>query len=60
MSTENQGSTHAAATSAASALSAVYMPIGCMMGLIAALFWLTMIGLALFIGWIISLPSPPK
>jgi hypothetical protein len=33
-------------------------PIGCMMGAVMALFWLTMIGLALMIGWIMSLPSP--
>jgi hypothetical protein len=57
---DNEGSAHAAAHAAASTLSAAMAPMGCLMGLIAALFWLTMIGLAIFIGWIISLPSPPK
>jgi hypothetical protein len=50
--------TQAAATAAASSLSAAMAPIGCMMGALMALFWLTMIGLALMIGWIMSLPSP--
>jgi hypothetical protein len=40
------------------ALQGAMMPVGCMLGLVAGLFWLVMIGLAIFIGWILSLPSP--
>ena len=50
----------AAASAAASAFTDALAPMGCLMGLVQALFWLTMIGLALFCAWIWSLPSPPK
>jgi hypothetical protein len=45
-------------TGIAGALSALYLPMGCMMGLIVGLFWLVIIGLALMCGWIWSLPNP--
>lgn len=48
----------AAASAAASAFTDALAPMGCLMGLVQALFWLTMIGLALFCAWIWSLPSP--
>lgn len=50
----------AAASAAAGSLSAAFAPMGCLMGLVAALFWLTMIGVVLFCAWIWSLPSPPR
>jgi hypothetical protein len=40
---------------AASSLSGALAPMGCLMGAVMALFWLYLIGLALFIGWVIGL-----
>ncbi len=48
----------ALARAAAAPLVAAMAPMGCLMGLIGALFWLTIIGLAIFCAWIWSLPSP--
>jgi hypothetical protein len=47
-----------AAIAAASALSGAFAPMGCMIGAVIALFWLTMIGLAIFCLWVWSLPAP--
>lgn len=46
--------------SPAAAVAGAMMPIGCLMGLVAALFWLVMLGFVLFCAWILTLPSPPK
>jgi hypothetical protein len=46
----------AAARVAASQLSAALAPMGCLVGIIQALFWLVMIGLIIFCAWVWSLP----
>jgi hypothetical protein len=47
----------ARATAAAQPLVAALMPMGCLMGAVVALFWLTMILLAIFCVWIWTLPA---
>jgi uncharacterized protein (DUF2062 family) len=45
----------AIARAAAQPLVAAMTPMGCIMGLIAALFWLVIIGLLMFCAWIWSI-----
>ncbi|HEX4714068.1 MAG TPA: hypothetical protein VH164_03980 [Ktedonobacteraceae bacterium] len=54
----NDKDADAAARVAASQLSAALAPMGCLIGIVQALFWLTMLGLILFCAWLWSLPSP--
>jgi hypothetical protein len=52
--TDNEAAAHAAA----GAFSAAMAPMGCLIGAVIVLFWLTMFGLVLVCAWIWSLPSP--
>ena len=52
-----EGEKEAIASAATGPLMAALMPMGCLMGAVAALFWLTMILLAIFCAWIVSLPA---
>jgi hypothetical protein len=45
----------AAAAAAVSQLSAALAPMGCLIGIVQALFWLVMIGLIIFCAWLWSL-----
>jgi uncharacterized membrane protein len=51
----NEGEREALAHAAAGPLVAAMMPMGCLMGLVAGLFWLVMISLFLFCAWIWTL-----